>query len=672
LTFSLQAGTDPIPSGASINGSTGVFTWTPTEAQGPGIYEFKVRATDDGTPVLFGETNVKITVNEVNQAPVLEAIGNKSVDEGSALTFTAKAADPDVPANTLAFSLDGAPAGASINATTGAFSWTPADDEPTDTPSDDNTFKVIVKDNGTPQLSDEETITVTVNNVGPVVTVEPDKTGKEGEVIPLKGEFKDPGADDHTWSWEYVEGFNAGATCSITGATTTLTPTIACTDDGVVKVTLTVRDDDTGEGSDYLLLTLSNVAPSATSLNAPTEVNEGTAINLKLDGVTDPSSVDATSLQYSFDCGDGNGYSAFGSSNSASCPTSDNGSRSVGGRVKDKDNGTSDNYTATVIVKNVPPVANAGGPYSGTEGSPISLSGSATDVGTADVISYAWTINSSAIDGGGTCSFNGTANQQNAQVTCTDDSNGGQFTASLIATDDDGGVSVASTAQVTVTNVAPQIATFTKADLTSSPLPSTIIIGGTLNFRATFSDVGSNDSHKGQIDCGTGTYGSATTSSSPYEPSCTFSSIGQKVIKVKVSDDDYGSAEVTHTVTVMYNFAGFSAPVDRPNMMNVSKAGQAIPLKWRLTDALGRPITDLTSVSVQSVGMPCGAYTGTDVLEEYAAGTSGLQNLGDGYYQFNWKTPAGYAGTCKSISLVFGAGGLSYVEGPNAFFTFKK
>ena len=52
-----------------------------------------------------------ITVGEVNQAPVLAAIGNKSVDEGSLLTFTASATDPDLPANNLSFSLDaGAPA----------------------------------------------------------------------------------------------------------------------------------------------------------------------------------------------------------------------------------------------------------------------------------------------------------------------------------------------------------------------------------------------------------------------------------------------------------------------------------------------------------------------------------------------------------------------------------
>ena len=54
---------------------------------------------------------INITVSEVNQAPVLAAIGNKSIDEGSLLTFTASATDPDLPANNLSFSLDSRRAG---------------------------------------------------------------------------------------------------------------------------------------------------------------------------------------------------------------------------------------------------------------------------------------------------------------------------------------------------------------------------------------------------------------------------------------------------------------------------------------------------------------------------------------------------------------------------------
>lgn len=40
-------------------------------------------------------------------------------------------------------------------------------------------------------------------------------------------------------------------------------------------------------------------------------------------------------------------------------------------------------------------------------------------------------------------------------------------------------------------------------------------------------------------------------------------------------------------------------------------------------------------------------------MEEEAAGSSGLQYIGDGYWQFNWKTPKDYAGTCRAMYVVF-------------------
>src|SRR5204863_479527 len=47
LTFSLDPGA---PAGAGIDPVTGAFTWTPTEAQGPGTFAVTVRVTDSGTP----------------------------------------------------------------------------------------------------------------------------------------------------------------------------------------------------------------------------------------------------------------------------------------------------------------------------------------------------------------------------------------------------------------------------------------------------------------------------------------------------------------------------------------------------------------------------------------------------------------------------------------------
>jgi hypothetical protein len=100
--FSLADGAEgEVPEGAAIT-AAGVFTWTPTEAQGPGTYTFDVCVSDG---LLSDCETITVTVNEVNVAPVLAEIGDKSVDELAVLTFTATATDAELPVQTLVFSL---------------------------------------------------------------------------------------------------------------------------------------------------------------------------------------------------------------------------------------------------------------------------------------------------------------------------------------------------------------------------------------------------------------------------------------------------------------------------------------------------------------------------------------------------------------------------------------
>jgi hypothetical protein len=94
---------DAAPAGTAINASTGAFSWTPTEAQGP-ILPITIRATDDGTPAMTDFEAITVTVNEVNAAPVVTNPGIRTVDELATLAFTATATDADVPANTLTWS----------------------------------------------------------------------------------------------------------------------------------------------------------------------------------------------------------------------------------------------------------------------------------------------------------------------------------------------------------------------------------------------------------------------------------------------------------------------------------------------------------------------------------------------------------------------------------------
>jgi putative cell wall-binding protein len=119
LTYSATG----LPSGAAFNPATRTFTWTPSEAQGPGTYTVTF-VVSDGRGGTDSEP-VTITVAEVNVAPVLSPIGTKSATVGVPLTFTVSATDADLPANTLTYSATGLPAGATFTPANRTFSWTP-------------------------------------------------------------------------------------------------------------------------------------------------------------------------------------------------------------------------------------------------------------------------------------------------------------------------------------------------------------------------------------------------------------------------------------------------------------------------------------------------------------------------------------------------------------------
>src|SRR5204863_3110294 len=126
----------------------------------------------------------------------------------------------------------------------------------------------------------------------------------------------------------------------------------ATTDNGVRSVKGKVKDKDGGVNEYTASATVNNVAPTATFSNDG-PADEGSSFHLTLSGASDASSADAAAgFQYAFDCGGGSGYGAFGASNSATCATTDDGVRSVKGKIKDKDGGTTE-YTGSVTVRNV-------------------------------------------------------------------------------------------------------------------------------------------------------------------------------------------------------------------------------------------------------------------------------------------------------------------------------
>jgi len=139
-----------------------------------------------------------------------------------------------------------------------------------------------------------------------------------------------------------------------------------------------------------------------------------------------------------------------------------------------------------------------------------------------------------------------------------------------------------------------------------------------------------------------------------------------------LSGNTYTTNSITADCTVVasfdkYNFDGFFSPVDNPPVVNMAKAGQTIPIKWQITYANGDGVSDPTSFFNKpsfSV-VTCDTSAPMDAIEVETAGTSGLQYLGNGNWQYNWKTKS-YAGKCVQMILNL-KDGTSYI----ANFSFK-
>ena len=101
-----------------------------------------------------------------------------------------------------------------------------------------------------------------------------------------------------------------------------------------------------------------------------------------------------------------------------------------------------------MTISNVPPNADAGGPYNVDEGSAVTFSGSATEPG-QDTLTYEWDL---TYDG---ATFNVDVSGVDLTGPQTTYVNDGTNTVALRVRDDDGGVSSIDTATTTVANVPP-------------------------------------------------------------------------------------------------------------------------------------------------------------------------------------------------------------------------
>lgn len=153
--FSLD---EKAPSGMTIDARSGAIAWTPAEDVPLGTYEATVSARQQGVSEPLSAT-MRIVYRERNDPPVLDPVGPLAAYQGCATRYTMAARDPDGPAEGLQFDLGmGAPAGASIDASTGVLTLAP------DTSLSPGSYSVTVRvtDSGVPAETAQQVVAVNV------------------------------------------------------------------------------------------------------------------------------------------------------------------------------------------------------------------------------------------------------------------------------------------------------------------------------------------------------------------------------------------------------------------------------------------------------------------------------------------------------------------------------
>ncbi len=300
------------------------------------------------------------------------------------------------------------------------------------------------------------------------------------------------------------------------------------------------------------ILKAANDAPVANA-GGPYTGKEGTAVNFD----ASKSAGDVPITLYRWDWTNDGVYDDSSASAKMSHTYLDNFTGSAKLQVKGQD-GLRSTALAQVTVANVAPVAEAGGPYAGGVNKAVALSGNATDVGTADVFTYAWDL-----DNNGSFEKPG----QNVNVTFATT---GLKKVKLQVKDDDGGVSVDS-ATVNVGSNAPNVTKIPDQTIQEGQNFTDITLD---NFVTDF------DHNDNQI---------TWTASGQVKLKVT---IANRIAKVAVPDSEFvGTEQITFTAKDPENNTGTSLTTFKVNGVNDAPRVTAIPAQ-RVNE--GKPFEKIT------------------------------------------------------------------------------
>jgi PKD repeat protein len=350
-------------------------------------------------------------------------------------------------------------------------------------------------------------------------------TGSEGAAVAFDGSASaDSDGDALTYAWSFGDGSGGSG----------VRPSHVYADNGTYSVTLTVTDvPGAASAPATVSATIANAAPVVTA--AAQAAIAGASFTLS--ATFSDAGVRDSVWSYTIDWGDGSPATTGTTNSQATALTAAHtyaapGSDTVQVTVTDKDGGAGSVKAAvTVAATNQPPTAAPGGPYSGAEGSAVSLTGSGSSDPDGDALTYAWSFGDGATGTGVTPSHTYADN--------------GSYVVTLTVTDAHGAASAPVTTTATIADVAPAV---------NAGPSQTVTAGAPLTLNATFADPGRSDAPWSYaIDWGDGglqTTGTTASQAAPVTATHTYGAAGTAVVRVSVTDKDGAAGSATTTVTI--------------------------------------------------------------------------------------------------------------------------
>lgn len=365
--------------------STGTTTATATHAwtQSGSSPETKT-ATCTVTDDAGGTDSDAATTTVTNESPSVTSIsgGGTSEDEGSYVTYGCTATDAgltDTLTYAWTFTDTGsgeADSGPSTGTTTptASHAWIQSG-----TADQSKTARCTVTDDG--GRTGTSTVTNTVSNVAPSVSIDGDASADEGDTVTYTCSASDPSDTTFSYTWSFSD--TVGTTSVSSGASDSISHTWSQTGGATSSSTVGCSVSD-GAGAILASVTgtITNLAPVVTLTSFGGD--EGTAIAFSA-VVTDPGN--DTPLTYLWEFGDGNISADVTPTHSYL----DHGTYTVALTVTDPDGGISVRTTSTAVILNVAPVVviTSDAPlYAAAEGDTIEYRCNADDTDTG--LTYSW------------------------------------------------------------------------------------------------------------------------------------------------------------------------------------------------------------------------------------------------------------------------------------------